>query len=232
MVDLHSHVLFGIDDGAPSIDESLRILRRAKEAGIKKMMATPHFSIGEDVDSFIEKRQRRIDALKAAAVSEGIDISLKAGAEVYITDEIFNEEKLSELTFEGSNVILAEFKYHSLKAETFLAYVDEILSHGVKILVAHPERYSYLIEDERLLDALLNRGAVLQVNGISLYEDGVEGEFARFLVKNSLAQVIASDIHHSASRRLAAMKKLGEMQADYVKRAIEAMPEKIFEGVL
>ncbi len=232
MVDLHSHVLFEIDDGAQSIEHSIEILKRAYDAGIRKMMATPHFTIGESVEEFVDRRGRRLESLKRAAKSEGIDIELKAGAEVYITDELFNEDKLDLLLFEGSNVMLSEFKYHSLRPEVFLEYIDEIQRRDIKVLVAHPERYSYLMEDGMLLDALLGRDVILQVNGISLFEDSEEGEFARFLVKNRLARVIGSDIHHPASRRLRAMKKLGEMKEDYIIKAIEAVPEKIFEGVL
>ena len=134
MVDLHSHVLFEIDDGAQSIEASVEILKRAKDAKINKMMATPHFTIGEDVDMFLERRNRRLAALKVAIEEQGLDIRLKGGAEVYITDEIFNEDKLNLLTFEDNNIMLTEFKYHSLKPEIFLDYVDEIQKNGVRIL--------------------------------------------------------------------------------------------------
>lgn len=232
MVDLHSHVLFEIDDGAQSIEHSIEILKRAYDAGIRKMMATPHFTIGEDVDEFIERRTRRIDALKKAMDEEGIDIELKAGCEVYITDELYNEDELDKLLFEGTRVMLSEFKYHSLKPEVFLGYVDELIKHDVTVLVAHPERYSYLMKDGWLLESLLNREVILQVNAISLFEDSQEGDFARFLVENRLARVIGSDIHHPASRRLKAMKKLGESNEGYIRRAMRDMPGKIFEGEL
>lgn len=231
MVDLHSHVLFEIDDGSGSIEESVEILRKAQSSGIRKMMATPHFTIGEDVQEFVDRRNRRLSMLKKAAREEGIALEMKAGAEVYITDELFNEDRLDLLCFEGSNVMLSEFKYHSLKGEVFLGYVDEIQSRGIKMLVAHPERYSYLMNDVRLLDALVGRNVILQVNAISLFEESEEGEFARFLLKNNLAGVVASDIHHPSSRRLKAMKKLGEMDTDYIIRATDTVPEKIFEGV-
>lgn len=232
MVDLHSHVLFEIDDGAQSIEHSIEILKRAYDAGIRKMMATPHFTIGESVEEFLDRRGRRLDALRRVAENEGIDIELKAGAEVYITDEIFNEEELDLLLFEGSRVMLSEFKYHSLRPEVFIGYVDEIQRRNIKVLMAHPERYSYLMNDGRLLESLLDREVILQVNGISLFEDSEEGDFARFLVKNRLARVIGSDIHHPASRRLKAMKKLGEMDEEYIIRAVSSVPDKIFEGVI
>lgn len=231
MVDLHSHVLFEIDDGSESIEESVEILKKAQSSGIKKMMVTPHFTIGEDVQEFVDRRNRRLLVLKEAAGEEGIALELKAGAEVYITDELFNEDRLDLLCFEDSNVMLSEFKYHALRGDTLLGYVDEIQSRGIKMLVAHPERYSYLMNDVRLLEALVRRNVILQVNAISLFEESEEGEFARFLLKNNLAGVVASDIHHPSSKRLAAMKKLGEMDTDYIVRATETVPEKIFEGV-
>lgn len=230
MVDLHSHVLFEIDDGAQSIEQSVEILRVAYDAGIRKMIATPHFTLGEDVEVFLGRRKRRLDALKEAIEREGIDIKLKAGAEVYITDELFYEDELDKLLLGDSNVMLSEFKYHGLKAEDFIEYIDELLNRGIKVLVAHPERYSYLMEEPMLLDALLSRGVMLQVNGISLFEDSEEGDFARFLVENNLASVIGSDIHHPASRRLKAMKKLGMHTGKHIIRALNDTPDSIFEG--
>ncbi|MBR5535643.1 MAG: hypothetical protein IKU60_03240 [Clostridia bacterium] len=230
MVDLHSHVLFEIDDGAESIEQSIEILRIAYDAGIRKMIATPHFTLGEDVEKMTDRRDRRLRALKDAMEHEGIEIELKAGFEVYITDELFNEEELHRLCLGDSDVLLAEFKYHGLKREVFIGYIDEFIKKGVKVLVAHPERYSYLINDPMLLDALLSRGVMLQVNGISLFEDSEEGDFARFLVERNLADVIGSDIHHPASRRLKAMKKLGEHPGRNVIRALNDTPDKIFEG--
>lgn len=232
MVDLHSHVLFEIDDGAQRIEESIEILKQAYDAGIRKMMVTPHFEIGQSVEDFIAMRDGRLIELKRVAREEGIDIELKAGAEVYITDELFNEDKLNLLLFEGSRVMLTEFKYHNLKPEVILDYVDTIKKQKIIVLIAHPERYSYLMNDARLLDALLERKVLFQVNAISLFEDSEEGEFARFLAKSNLASVIASDIHHAGSRRLKAVKKLGEAKVDYAMRALKEVPDKIFEGDL
>lgn len=210
MIDLHSHVLFDIDDGAQTVEDSLRILKRAEKMGITKMVATPHFSIGEDVDYFLECRNIRMEKLKEACRKEQINTELYCGAEVYITDEIFNEDKLEKLTIGKSDVLLSEFKYHGVKGEDFLEYIDEILKKGLKVLLAHPERYSYLRENALLMEALLSRDVMLQVNAISLFEDSPEGEFARMLVKSGLVYAIGSDIHHASSKRLDAMGELGK----------------------
>lgn len=231
MVDLHSHVLFDIDDGAQDVSQSIEILKRAQSAGIRKMMVTPHFTIGEDVEAFVEKRNERLSELKAEMVKEGLEIELKAGAEVYITDELFSEDSLKSLVLGDSNFLLAEFRYHLKKPEQFLEYIDEIQKKGVDVLVAHPERYSFLMNDPRLLDALLSRDVLLQVNGISLFEDSEEGEFARFLVKKNLAYAIASDIHHPESKRMKAMAMLNKNDDIGIVKKITANPDKIFRGV-
>lgn len=232
MIDLHSHLLFDIDDGAREIEDSVEILKKARKIGIEKIMITPHFSIGDDVEDFISKRDERLSELKEAMKKEEIDIEIKAGAEVYITDELFNETELHRLTMGDSKFILAEFKYHNVRGEDFLEYIDEMLSGGFKILVAHVERYSFVRKSPVLLDALINRGVLLQVNAISLLEDGPEGDFARWLVKNRLVYAVASDIHHVPSRRYEAMEKLNDGESEYMERLLNANPDKIFENTL
>ncbi len=224
MVDLHSHALFGIDDGARTIEHSTEILRRAKKIGIDKMALTPHFTIGDDVEEFLQIRNENFEMLKSEAEDIGVDIV--CGAEVYMTDEIFNETELDKLTIGKSKTVLCEFKYHGLSGETFLEYVDYVKDEGLDVLVAHPERYSYLRRDRFLLEALWSRDVKLQVNAISLYEDSSEGEFARMLVKNNLAYCIGSDIHHASSRRFAAMESLCD-KGRY-DMFLSENPEKIF----
>lgn len=226
MVDLHSHALFGVDDGAQTIEDSIAILKRACSFGIDKLALTPHFSIGDDVEEFLYLRNKHFDMLKEAA--EEIGIELKMGAEVYITDELFNETELEKLTIGTSRVVLCEFKYHSLSPEDMIEYIDYILKEGLSVLVAHPERYSYLRYNRMLLEALLDRGVIMQVNAISLFEDSEEGDFARMLVKNNLAYCIGSDIHHASSRRLNAMAEI--MKNGKYDNLITDNPGRIFDN--
>ena len=228
MVDLHAHVLFDIDDGAKNIDETLEILRKAEKIGIEKIMATPHFTIGDDVEDFIAVRNERMAEVKSAMEDEGINIELKCGAEVYITDELYNEDMLDALTLGDSKFILAEFKYHNLKPEDFLEYIDYILQKGLRVIVAHVERYSFVRNNPMLIDALLSRNVLLQVNATSLFEDSEEGEFAYMLYKKKLIYALGSDIHHVPSRRYKAMEKLNEMESEYVRKILCDNPKKVF----
>lgn len=224
MVDLHSHALFGIDDGARTIEDSIEILELARDEGIEKMALTPHFTIGDDVEEFVEMRNLRMEALKERA--EGVKIELIGGAEVYMTDEIFNETQLDKLTLGKSESILCEFKYHALSGETFLKYVDYVLSEGFEVLMAHPERYSYLRRDRFLTETLLERNVKFQVNAVSLFERSEEGEFARGLVENGIAYCIGSDVHRAKSRRLLAMAELGKNK--WAEKLLRDNPNKLF----
>jgi protein-tyrosine phosphatase len=230
IVDLHTHVLFDMDDGSDSIEESLDILKEAERSGVCKMALTPHFTIGDDVEEFLKERNLRFEELKKAAEEENIKISLKCGAEVYITDEIFNEDLLERLTIGESKVMLSEFKYNSLSAEKFLEYIDEIKDHGIIPLIAHPERYSYLRRNKMLLNAALSRGVLLQVNAQSLFERGDEGNFARMVVRYKAASVIGSDTHHTRSSRMGAIMKLNESEDDEICYLTETVPDMIFEN--
>ena len=230
MIDLHSHVIYDIDDGAEDLEASLAILKKAESIGIAKIMATPHFTIGEDAFSFLQKRERRLAKIEEALADNKINISIKAGAEVYITDEIFNEENLKSLALGEGNVILSEFKYHSIKAERFLEYIDYILEDGLIPLIAHVERYSFIRHNSMLLNSLLSRGVLLQVNALSLYENSEEGEFARMLIDKKLVTVVASDIHHVPSNRFKAMEKLNEFDDKYIHDLLNKNPLMIFDN--
>lgn len=229
MVDLHTHILFDIDDGAKDVETSVKILKEAERAGIERVMLTPHFALGEDVDSFLKIRDERVSELRKRIEEEKIDVEIKAGAEVYITDDLYDEMSLSRLALGESDVILAEFKYHGVEAETFIGYIDEIIQNKLTPLVAHVERYSYVRRNPLILEALINRGVLLQVNAISLFEDSDEGEFARMLVKERLCYALCSDVHNAGSRRLRAMEKIGENEG-YLKKLASENPEKIFDN--
>ncbi len=228
MVDLHSHILFGIDDGANDIEETKALIERAKKAGIKKLFVTPHFALGDDVDEFLEKRNKRLEKVKEQCP----EMEIKAGAEVYITDELFDEDKLCKLTMGEGKVILCEFKYHSLKPEKFLDYIDHIIDEGLVPLIAHVERYSFVRENPMLFKALIKRPVLLQVNAISFFEESDEGDFAWWLCDRKLIFAIGSDMHHIGSRRYRAMENLWKEKNGYITKLLWDNPLSIYENTL
>ena len=197
MIDLHSHILSELDDGAQSLWESLAMARMAVDSGITSMVATPHCA---------DDRTRDICAawqlLQEALQKNGIPLALFPGMEIFGTEDtakLLREGKL--LTLNGSHYPLIEFSFHS-SGEEESWILSSVCNSGFRPIVAHPERYSYVQRDPRILNSWLRMGCLLQVNRGSLL-----GRFGRYaqemaieLVGRGFATVVASDAHSSRVR--------------------------------
>lgn len=194
LIDLHSHVLPGLDDGAQDLDESLALIRKMMELGIRKVIATPHVMIDyyrNDADTIYPA----LELLRARLREENIDMELEAAAEHYY-DETF-EERINEgraLTMPG-NFVLFELSF-AAKPLNIIPLLQKMKEKGYKPILAHPERYGYYtIED---LKVFRDWGCALQLNTISLtgyYGKGIR-EQAELLIDNEMVDFISSDMHH------------------------------------
>lgn len=224
LVDMHSHILFGVDDGADSLETSLEMLRIAYEDGIRTILLTPHFhprrgmAAAEDVyDAF--------DTLQEAASQELPDMSLYLGRETYFTSEALEMlEDHEELRICGGGNVLIEFSTRTSGAELSRAVTDVIMM-GFTPIVAHVERYGCTLENKRLIEEIRSKGAYIQVNADSvLGENGFSvNRVVKWLLKNELVDFIASDAHDSNNRKPQlskcyqyVAKKYGEEYADYM----------------
>jgi len=198
MYDLHSHILYGIDDGARTIAESFSMLESASRRNIKNVVATPHFDFSTDLDAFLEERDSKIDKLKKMLQIAEIDLNIYGGAEVLVTDDIFFMNNLEKLTLNNSRYLLIEFEFKKdLSSNRILSYIDEIKNQGIVPVIAHPERYYFFQKNYDLLNHIAECGAILQVNATSFLDDSYPAELklASALVSQKVASVIASDAH-------------------------------------
>ena len=188
-VDQHSHILYGLDDGVKTQEDSLAILRFLEEQGVSDVWFTPH--VMEDVPNTTEGIRSRFEELKA--VYDG-GLQLHVAAE-YMIDTLF-EERLSkrDLLEHGEEVVLVET---SAIAPPFNLWVvlEQMLKAGYRPLIAHPERYRYMEpEDYRELH---NMGCLLQLNLPSIV--GFYGESARqrahYLLDKGWYRMVGSDCH-------------------------------------
>jgi len=208
-VDIHSHLVPAIDDGIQSIEEGLEILREMEALGYEKVITTPHTMQGS-YDNTPETILGGMGKMQAAAKEAGINIIMEAATEYYL-DESFmarleNDEPL--MTF-GNNYVLFETSFMSappfLKEATFLMNVK-----GYKPVYAHPERYPYLMEDPGLLEEMIDRQVIFQLNVVSLagaYGKPVQ-KFAEKMVDRGIIGMVGTDCHN-----------MGHIQ--YVKQAIQ-----------
>ncbi|MEQ8244511.1 MAG: CpsB/CapC family capsule biosynthesis tyrosine phosphatase [Fulvivirga sp.] len=197
-VDLHSHLLPGVDDGVQSFDESLDLLKRFEAIGYKKVITSPHI-MSDFYDNKESDLKRIHESLKEKIKENQINISLELAAEYYLDDQLI--ERLSNkeeefLTF-GNNYLLFEtsFMNEPLYLKEFIFKAKSI---GINPVLAHPERYSYLQNNSVLLEDLINRQVLFQINinSLSGYYSKPIKIFAQKLIDAKVVHFIGSDCHN------------------------------------
>jgi len=194
-VDIHSHLLPGIDDGVKTLKESIEIIKQFKFLGYQKLITTPHI-FSDLYPNTTESIQEKLSIVKDALKKENIEILLEASAEYYLDMEFLNlieENKL--LSFMG-NYILFETPCNS-KLIILDVAIESIIRKGYIPVLAHPERYSYLYSDnlERYKE-LKRMGVLFQMNLKSLQSHSKRiKRTALKLVKAGLIDFIGSDVH-------------------------------------
>lgn len=223
MIDIHNHLLYGIDDGAPDVDVSMKMCIDAVRNGCKIIVCTPHFYKYDKLNEFIEIRNRRIDRLRNILDAENIPLKLLSGAELFLSDEIFEAENLDPLTIQGTNYMLCEFPLGPFEVEKAPMWIDELIDRGYRPILAHPERYVELHRNFNIIDELLRRNVVFQVNIDSL--NGKAGTspqgMAIDMVNRKIAKLIASDAHDPEFRHTRIKEKLQQLPGVITKEMID-----------
>jgi tyrosine-protein phosphatase YwqE len=206
--DMHSHLIPGIDDGAPDLETSIDLIKGLVELGYKKIITTPHV-LWEIYPNTSEKINSGLKELKKAVAKEKIRVEISAGAEYFI-DEYFEEQlrkKQPLLTISG-NMVLVEFSMVTAPMDLQQVIFDMQMQDYQPVL-AHPERYTYLNRKRDLLDDLKTAGCLFQLNLLSLtgyYGDTVL-ELAEDMVHNNYYDMVGTDLHHH--KHLEMLQKLG-----------------------
>lgn len=201
-IDIHSHILPGIDDGAKNFDTSMEMLRIAWKDGIRGIIFTPHNKPGRR-NAGAETLRGLVRKLESAAVQEGMDFSFYTGNEVFYRSGI--PELLSEgsaLPLADSSYILAEFDPMD-STDHIRKGVYQILSGGYLPVLAHVERYGSVVRKREQVEDLIEMGCYIQVNAGSIM--GKYGFSAKQLVKGLLKErlvhFVATDAHDTEKRK-------------------------------
>lgn len=226
MLDLHCHILPGVDDGAESMEVSLAMAAMAAESGVRYIFATPHCNTRNEQKNF--RSSALINAyleLQEAIDRRGIPIKILSGAEVMARGRF--EKHLEEgdfMTLNGSRYLLVEFYFDESPhyMEHILRLVEEA---GLVPVVAHPERYFCVQSSPQIPELWVERGRILQLNKGSLLGALGEGAYdtAAMLLRRGLAGVIASDAHHHSYRT----PHMGRLLEELHRRFPEADPERL-----
>ena len=216
MIDIHSHILPMIDDGASSVEMALEMLKMAYEDGTNSIILTPHFARVYGFDNSNEKIKEIYEDLKYIIKYERIPIDIYLGCEyLYTTKQALNEE-IHEITLMNqTDYILMEF-YFDVDGNTILEAVDNILEKGYIPILAHPERYDCIQEDIDIILEAKEKGAYLQMNKGSIlgrYGQIVKDTSFDLLMKDAYT-FVGSDAHHP-NRRTPMMYDAYQMIKDH-----------------
>jgi protein-tyrosine phosphatase len=202
-VDIHAHVLPGIDDGPRDLEGALELARAALAAGTTTIAATPHLR-SDFPDVHVSELADRCRELRGALEREAIALRLIGGAEVSLSwalDASADELRLASYDQRGTDLLIETPSSNVIGIDRLLY---ELRSSGYRIVLAHPERNPQFARHETQLRALTEQGVLLQVNAESLLGPaGRSGprRFARQLCTQGLAHVVASDGHRAARWR-------------------------------
>lgn len=199
MIDLHCHILPGLDDGAADPGVSLEMAAMAADAGVSRIFATPHCNTRNEQKNF--RSQALLDAcaaLQDALDNEGIPVRIYPGAEVLARGRFEKHLAAGDfMTLNGSRYLLTEF-YFDESADYMGHCLRAILEAKLVPVIAHPERYYCVQRSPELAELWAQDGCVLQINKGSLLGELGEGSFvtASMLLRRGVVSVIASDAHH------------------------------------
>lgn len=207
-VDIHSHLLPGIDDGAKDLDNSLELITTMYEYGIKNFITTPHV-LGDVYPNSSKTIQTKLQEVKEELIRRGInDITFRASAE-YMLDEQFSERlKNNDILPLKDTSILVEMSYFNAPFNLY-EMLFEIQLKGYKPILAHPERYNFYHAEFENYYKLKKAGCLFQLNLLSLTEQYGKGvlKTAQKLLKENMYDFVGTDTHHHNHLRL--LKKIG-----------------------
>ncbi|MGV9011424.1 MAG: tyrosine-protein phosphatase [Flavobacteriales bacterium] len=164
--DVHSHFIPGIDDGAPTVVDSLELLRAMRELGYQKVVTTPH-SMADGYRNAPEVILGGLEKLRRAVKEEGLDIEVEAAAEYYLDHDLMEKSSAQKLLTFATDMVLFELPFISEPA-VLLSAVFEMQTQGYRPVLAHPERYTFWHTDMGMMEKLKDRGVIFQLNAIAL----------------------------------------------------------------
>ena len=208
-VDIHSHLLPGIDDGAKTLENSIELLLKLRSYGIKNLITTPHV-LGDVYPNSTETILTKLDEVKSELLRRNItDISLRASAE-YMLDEQFSLRlENNDIIPLKDNFILVEMSYFNAPYNLYEVLFDIQLKE-YKPILAHPERYNFYHEDFNHFYKLKQAGCLFQLNLLSLTEQYGKGvqKTALKLLNENLYDFVGTDTHHHNHLKL--LKEIGK----------------------
>lgn len=234
-VDIHSHVLWDIDDGAKDVDETIDLCDMAWHSGTRDLFVTPHLIYWHSSEDLLDERDWKCEKLSEILEDEDIGIRIHKGFEILCDDEIFEIKYFKPYTLCGSRYILIEFDFFKTSVEDVVAWCSYLITCGLVPIIAHPERYQFFHVEEKIIDKLSQMGVLFQVNSGSAA--GMFGSrvkmFAEKMINRGYADFIGSDAHDLVMRNTDmafCLEGYDDVDAECLKKIIAINPLKIINN--
>lgn len=202
MIDTHSHILFNIDDGSSSIEESINIVKKLYDLGFKAIILTPHYIKDTIYTKNNKDKLNTLRILEEETKKQNINIKYYLGNEIHINNKINDLVLNNECrTINNTRYILVELPFDGFN-DAYLDYLYDLTLIGYKVVIAHVERYTYFQENIKNINKLLELDNIyIQCNYSSItgkYGKGAEKLFKK-LLKNNMVDFLGTDVHKQNS---------------------------------
>ncbi|EOH77464.1 tyrosine-protein phosphatase [Enterococcus malodoratus] len=227
MIDLHSHILPGVDDGAQTLEDSLEMARKAISQGITHLMCTPHHNNGK-YNNPADKIIRDVAALQKELDQRGLDLTLLEGQEVRLTEYLLTAIKREEILFTNldNTYLLIEFPTNEIPIYAEQVFYH-LLSQGHVPVIVHPERNAVFREEPNRLVSFLEMGTLTQLTAPSIV--GIFGseiqKTARLMLEHQMLYMVASDAHNLRHRTFLMKEAYEEIQKIGGREMVAAMQQ-------
>ncbi len=205
MIDIHTHILHGIDDGPSQAEQSVKLLKLQKSMGVDKVILTPHFySEHSTIDMFVLNCKSAFNNLmlniEGDQAGEVIP-DLLLGAEVLYNPSLVSFEDIDKLAIFGTDYILIELPYTKQFEYSIIDSLDRMMcNYNLTPIIAHIDRYPYIGKNLSIVNELIDIGCMIQVNADSVINPQMR-DFIWALMDESLIDFVASDCHNLADRK-------------------------------
>lgn len=199
MTDIHSHILFGVDDGARTLEESVELLTRMCELGFKNVILTPHYIKDTEYASNNKEKIIIFKQIKEELERKNIDINIHLGNEIFINGEIYELVKNGIIhTLNDSKYILVELPFHN-PIVNLEDIIYELKIKGLIPIIAHPERYTYFQRNYQEVDKLKDEGVLFQANYASIlgYYGKDSQKLLKYMLKKHYIDYFGTDVHRT-----------------------------------
>lgn len=236
MIDIHCHILPGIDDGPQEMSESISMLKMAQRDGITDIVATPHISAVYMLDP--DRVRKDVETLKTKAADEGIDINIHYGFEVQLSKDIMKRYSnvLEEITInsEGKYILLEmPFMDYPLYINDI---IDSVIEADILPIIVHPLRNARVLTNTNLLHDLKEKGVIFQYNKNAIMNGYQIKTYPLFcqLLRKGLVDIVASDAHSIDNRRPTLSKSFKKVSrrfgAEIAQTLFTSNPRRILKG--